>query len=138
MANFVYTKAKVKFAKAVMNLLTDTLKLALMTSSYSPNQDSDDTFSGISGNEVTGTGYTAGGQALTTVAVAADNPNHRMKMTADNVVWSGSTITFRYAVLYDTVGGDLIALYDPGTTVSDTAGTLTVTWDATNGVLDLA
>lgn len=140
MANFVYTKAKVDFAKAAINLATDTLKFALLTSSYTPNQDTDDVWATISGNEVSGTGYTAGGVTLASQAVAADNANHRMKFTAANPSWTSATITARYGVIYDpsaTTANRLIALYDFGSNQTSTAGTFTVTFDATNGALTL-
>lgn len=42
---------------------SDTIKVALLTSSYTPNYDTHDFFDDIT-NEVTGTGYTAGGATL--------------------------------------------------------------------------
>ena len=43
---------------------TDTIKVALLTSSYTPDQDAHDYFNDVSSAEVTGTGYTAGGATL--------------------------------------------------------------------------
>lgn len=137
MANFVYTNFKYLVSKKTFDLSADTLKVALFTSSYTPNQDTDTVYSGISANEVSGTGYTAGGATLASVTVAADNSNHRMKLTAANPSWTTATITARYAVLYHSTSGDLIALFDFGSNFTSTAGTFTVTWDGTNGVLTL-
>lgn len=138
MANLVYTKFKVQNADGAFNLGSDTLKLMLLNSGYTPNQDTDQFYSDISGSEITGTGYTAGGKALTTVVVNEDDTNHRMKLTADNVAWATASFTARYAVLYDsTVANRLIALYDFGSNQTVTGGTFTVAWDATNGVLTL-
>jgi hypothetical protein len=39
---------------------SDTIKVALLSSSYTPNQDTHDYFDDVSANEVTGTGYTTG------------------------------------------------------------------------------
>lgn len=51
-----------------VDLDTDTIKCALTTSSYSPNFDTHDFFNDVT-NEITGTGYTAGGATLASVAV---------------------------------------------------------------------
>ena len=61
-----------------------TLKMATVTSGYTPNQNTDDFFDDVSASEVTGTGYTAGGQATANgistvdgaglVTVDADDP----------------------------------------------------------------
>lgn len=139
MANFVYTNFKVKCSKGSYNLSTDALKLALFTGTYVPNQDTDTTYAGIAGEVAAGNGYATGGVALGSVTVVSDTANHRMKLTASNAVWNVTgVVTFRYAVLYDSTVGDLVALYDPGANQSSgTSGTLTVSFDATNGVLDL-
>ena len=47
---------------------TDTIKVMLTTSLYTPDQDTHDFKNDVT-NEVTGTGYTAGGQALTNKTV---------------------------------------------------------------------
>lgn len=47
----------------------DTIKGALVQAAYTPSQ-AHDFWNDVSGNEASGTGYTAGGQALTTAAVS--------------------------------------------------------------------
>jgi hypothetical protein len=60
------------FLKAALNkeidIDSDTLKVMLTTSAYTPDQDTHDYKNDVT-NEITGTGYTAGGAALTTVTV---------------------------------------------------------------------
>lgn len=51
------------FAKNI-NLSSDTIKIALLGSGYTPNLTSDTHWSDISSHEITGTGYTAGGVTL--------------------------------------------------------------------------
>lgn len=53
---------------------TDTIKCALTTSSYTPNLDTHDRFDDVT-NEVTGTGYTAGGATLGSVTVTGTVAN---------------------------------------------------------------
>lgn len=47
-----------------IDLLSDDLRMALVTGSYTPNADADDFWDDVSANEASGTGYTANGQAL--------------------------------------------------------------------------
>lgn len=140
MANFVYTNFKYKAGKKSYDLSVDALKVALFLAAYTPNQDTDTGYSLISANEVAaGNGYTAGGIALASQVWAADNANHRSKLTANNLVWNmTASITYRYAVLYHVTSGDLASLFDPGASqVGPTSGTININWDATNGVLTL-
>jgi hypothetical protein len=56
-------------------------------------------------------------------------------LDAVDTAWTGSTITARYAVIYNSTPGTdatrpLIAYVDFGADVSTTAGTFTITWDA--------
>src|SRR6185436_15769925 len=67
-----------------IDLDSDTLKIALTTSSYSPNKDTHDFFDDVT-NEVTGTGYSAGGATLTTKTLTATAAN------SWGVVWAAST-----------------------------------------------
>jgi hypothetical protein len=118
---------------------TDTLKVALVTSSYTPNQDTHDFFDDVT-NEVTGTGYTAGGATLANPAVTLDTTNDLVKFDADDTVWSTATITARAGVLYKSTGtastSGLIAYIDFGSDVTSTAADFTIAWHS-NGILRL-
>jgi len=80
--------------------------------------------------EITGTGYTAGGQLLTGVSssVAGDV----WTFTATSPSWTSSTITANQAIFYDSTAStiQLIAFWDFGGAVSDTSGTYTLTINA--------
>lgn len=54
-----------------LDLSSDTLKMTLMGSGYTPDLNADANWSDISADEITGTGYTAGGITLTSVTVTA-------------------------------------------------------------------
>jgi len=123
-------------ADGTIDLDNDTFKLALLTSSYTPNAASDTTFSVIDANEhAAENGYSAGGEALTSVTWGQSSGVGTFD--AADVEWtaSGGSITARYAVLHDsTVGGagDLIGYFlldsTPADVTATDGNTLTVQW----------
>lgn len=87
-----------------------------------------------------GSGYTAGGTATT---ITTSTATGTAKVTGTDVVFtsSGTIGPFRYAVLYnDTASGKpLISWWDYGSSISlSTSETLTVDFDAANGILTIA
>ncbi len=139
MADVIFNSFKKKIMDGSIDLDTDTIKVALVTSTYTPDQDAHDFFDDVT-NEVSGTGYTAGGASLANKAVTADNTDNEGVFDADDVSWSTSTITARGAVLYKSTGtastSALIAYLDFGTDKTSTAGTFTIAWNA-EGILNL-
>lgn len=128
---FLYGSFFSKLANKLIDLDSDTFKVALATSSYTPDQDTHDEFADIT-NEVSGTGYTAGGETLTTPAFTYTGATNVFKWDADDVSWAASTITARYAIIYDdTPAGDpLVGYVDFGEDVTSTNGTFSITWAA--------
>lgn len=107
----------------------DTYKVMLTTLTYAPSQTADLKRSAVT-NEVTGTGYTAGGQAIVPT-FSKDTTNHKQVITFPSVTWPTSTITARRAVYYKSRGGassadELVAVDDFGADVVTTAGTFTL------------
>lgn len=139
MADVIYNSFKAKIMDGSIDLDTDTIKVALVTSTYTPDQDAHDFFNDIT-NEVVGTGYTAGGSALAGKAVTADNTDNEGVFDANDVSWTTSTITARGAVIYKDTGvastSALIAYLDFGSDKVSTAGTFTIAWNA-EGILNL-
>jgi hypothetical protein len=141
MASLIYNAAKKNLINGTIDLDTDTIKAMLVTSTYAPNIDTHAFRSDVT-NEVVGTGYTAGGAALTTKTVTQDNTNDRAVFDADDVVWAAATITARAAVLYKSRGGlasadELIGYWDFGADITSTAAAFTVQWNA-SGILLLS
>lgn len=136
MASDVYTPYKVEAGEADVDLLVDTIKVALVTSAYT-FVATHQYFSDIT-NEVTGSGYTAGGATLSSKAVNQDDPNTRAEFDAADVTWSSSTITARAAILYKDTGSatssPLIAYIDFLSDKSSTGGDFTIQWNA-EGIL---
>jgi hypothetical protein len=115
---------------------TDTIKVALLTNSYTPDQDAHNYFDDVSTYEVTGTGYTAGGITLANKTNTYNSATNVIVLDADDVTWSSSTITARYAVVYDASPATnatkpLIGYVDFGSDQSSSNGNFTITWDAT-------
>ncbi len=140
MADVIYNNFKKLIMNGGIDLDTDTIKVMLVTSSYSPNQDTHDFIDDVSANEVSGTGYTAGGQALANKAVTADNTDNEGVFDADDPSWTTATITARGAVFYKDTGtpstSPVIAYMDFGSDKSSSAGTFTIALNA-EGILNL-
>ena len=83
-------------------------------------------------NEVTGTGYTAGGVAATVTVGSVDTTNDRTPVTITDLTnaWTSSTITAVGGWLYKVVGSaatdQLVAFVDFNGTVTSTAGNFSV------------
>lgn len=140
MADVIYNAFKKYIMNGSIDLDTDTIKVMLVTSTYTPDQDAHDFRDDIT-NEVTGTGYSAGGATLANKAVTQDNTDNEGVFDADDVSWTTSTITARGAVLYKARGGassadELICYLDFGSDKVSTAGTFTIAWNA-EGILNL-
>lgn len=117
-----------------INLTSDTIKLSLHSSSYTPNQDTHRYRSDLT-NEVTGTGYTAGGATVTGISVTYDAGTNVLSFDGADVSWPSSTITARWGVLYDSTPATdatrpLIGYVDFGGNISSTAATFAVVWAA--------
>lgn len=128
MASILFTSAIDDMARGNINFASDSFKAMLVTASYAPNKDTHTKRSDVT-NEVSGTGYTAGG-AATTCTVTKDTANDRVDMAFSDIVWSTATITARAAVIYKNRGGaasadELVAYVDFGSDVTSTAGDFT-------------
>jgi len=140
MADVIYNSFKRDIMNGSIDLDTDTINVMLVTSTYTPNQDAHTKRSDVT-NEVSGTGYSAGGAALAGKAVTVDNTDNEGVFDANDLTWSTSTITARGAVLYKARGGassadELICYIDFGSDKSSTAGNFTLQW-ASEGILNL-
>jgi hypothetical protein len=140
MADVIYNSFKVDQMAGNINVLTDTIKLMLVTSAYVPNQDTHTKRSDIT-NEVVGAGYTAGGVTLTGKTVTQNNTNNTGVFSASNITISDATLTARGGVLYHSRGGlasadELLGYLDFGANISSTAADFLITFNA-NGILTL-
>ena len=118
------TSFKKELYTAVHNLSTDTIKIALYTGNADLNADTtvySDT------NEVSGTGYTAGGQEMTGVSISSSGSTAYVNW--DNVSWTAA-LTARCALIYNvTQDNKSIAVLDFGSDKTSTT-TFTITMPA--------
>jgi hypothetical protein len=131
---FLYGKLfENQFGAAPIVWSSDTIKVALCTSTYTPNQDTHDFFNDVT-NEVSGTGYTAGGATLGSKTATYTTGTNTCAFDAADTSWSTSTITARYAVVYKSTGtastSPLIGYIDFGADVISSGGTFQITWDS--------
>jgi hypothetical protein len=118
-------------ATGAIDLNTDTLKVMLTTSTYTPAQDTHDYRDDVT-NEVSGTGYTAGGATLAGVGVTYDAASNEVRIVWTSPTWSTATITARTAVIYKSRGGassadELVAYCTEASDVSSSGATFTLT-----------
>lgn len=142
MADVTYNRAKSGFLQADFNLnATDDVKVGLVTSTYTVNIDTHEDWADIT-NELSGTGYTAGGAALANEAVTKDTTDDEGVFDADDVTWSSIDAgTADAAILYKNTGTPatslLIAYIDSGGfPIVTNGGDLTIQWNA-EGILNL-
>lgn len=127
-------------AEKVHNLGADTLKVALSNSAPAAASDELADITQIAN----GNGYTTGGTAATISSSAQTSGTYKLVL-ADVVFTAsgGSMATFRYVVLYNDTptspADPLISWWDYGSGLTLAVGeSLTVDFDATNGVLTIA
>lgn len=130
MPSFLYNNAMRFEANGSLNFASDVFKVMLCTSAYAADKDAHDFRNDVT-NEVTGTGYTAGGNTVTVSLSALDTANDRQEISLGGTTWPSSTITARYAVYYKSRGGvatadELVAIIDFGSDVATTSGTFTL------------
>lgn len=99
----------------IQDLLGATVKVALVTSSYTPNaaNNGHSLWSSVSANEIAGgNGYTTGGYTLTTDTTSLVTNGHNYDSEDPTWTASGSGIpAWRYAVMY--VSGTLWGMTNP-------------------------
>lgn len=115
----------------------DVFKIALYTSSATLGSA---TTAYAATNEIAGTGYTAGGLALTNVTPTTSGTTAYVDF--DNAVWTTATITARGALIYNSSKSNkAVAVLDFGADKTSTAGNFTVqfpTADASNAIVRIA
>ncbi len=132
MTSYAYPLGVSAFISGDIDWDADTLKLAILTSSYTP-ATTHQYFSDVSANQVTGTGYTAGGTAVSsktnTVTQANSWGTSRANTTAyalGDVVRPATGNGYLYEAVAAGTSGGSIPTYP--TVVGQTVTDGTVTW----------
>ena len=118
------TSFKVDILEGKQNIASDTLKMSLYTAYATLDQD---TTAYTADNEISGTGYTAGGQTLSNVTIRSGS--NTVYVSFDNVVWNPAQFTTRGALIYNSTKSNAsIAVLDFGSDKIQTGNnTFTVT-----------
>ena len=120
---------------------SQTFKIALYTSSATLDAT---TTAYSATNEVSGTGYTAGGNTLTIIVNPTSGGTTTAYLSFDTVTWSGSTITARGALIYlaDGSTNPAVAVLDFGEDKTSTDGDFTINFPtsslSTNAIIRIA
>lgn len=135
MASGIYQRFKANLFNKEVDLEADTIKCALMDNSHSFTA-THNTWSQVSANEISGSGYSANGEDLANGAVTQAATTD---FDADDTAWTSATFSAWHAVLYDDTlaGDDLILSIDFGGEQQVTGGTFTIQWNA-SGIITLA
>jgi hypothetical protein len=97
----------VEYPKSLLHAIaptTDTLKVMLLAgASFNVAHEF---LTDVSADEITGTGYVAGGQTLTTVVASYDSATKTYTFTCDDPVWDDAIFTTGSAVIFQDTGTD--------------------------------
>tara|TARA_Y100001937_G_C6984720_1_gene269381 strand:- start:260 stop:676 length:417 start_codon:yes stop_codon:yes gene_type:complete len=118
------------------DLVADTLKIALYTSSA--NLDASTTAFTTS-NEVSGTGYSSGGETLTNRTVSTSGTT--AFFDADDPTWTSASFTARGALIYNSSNSNkAIAVLNFGGDFSVSSGTFRIVFPAAgaNAIITIA
>ena len=114
--------------EGIHDLLVDELRMALYTGSANLTLS---TTGYTTTNEVTGTGYSAGGEICDNVTVGLDTTNGIVYVSFDNVQWTNASFTCRGALIYNvTKGNKSVAVLNFGSDKTVVNQTFTVTLPA--------
>lgn len=118
------TSFKAELYEGVHDLLTDDIFVAL----YDGNADlTESTTIYTTSNEITGTGYSAGGQQLLNPTVNTSGTTAYVSF--DNAEWTNASFTARCALLYNaSQGNKSIAILDFGANKTVIDNTFTITF----------
>jgi len=111
-SNDVYPSFHESLGKANIDLSNDNLAVALLDGNASFD-NTNDVFADVSTNEISGDGYTAGGQTLSGTSWVRNEPYMRYK--ANDSTWmTNGDITAQNAVVYHEPSGALVSFVNFG------------------------
>lgn len=142
MASGIFNRFKANLFKGLVDVAgsgSHTVNVGLVVNTYTFNADHNVWTEISTLHEASGSGYTTNGQALANKSVTQNNGSDLAYFDADDTTWAASTITARFAIVYDAtlITKDLIACYDFGSDQSSSSGNFTIQWNA-SGLIQLA
>ena len=132
MTNVVPYSFAQELLKGNHDFVNDTIKLALYSAgSGAPYTVSSTTYTSGTANQVSGTGYTTGGNTLGSPVVA--NQTSVATLTFAQSQWTTATFGAAFGVIYNNSASDkLVVVLDFGGTKSCSNGTFTITFPSTS------
>ena len=120
MASFVFNSYWSDLHNAKVNITENTFYAMLTTTAYTPSKSGHSKRSNVS-NEITGTGYVAGGVQVAAPTIAINSSTNIVSLSLPSATWTNATLTAGKCVYYVKYGGSasadiLIAVIDFGTT----------------------
>ncbi len=129
MANVVPFSFAQELLKGTHDFVNNTIKIALYTAN--PYTTASTQYTTGSANQVSGTGYTTGGNTLNNPVVA--NQSNVATLTFDQTQWTSATFGAAFAAIYNNSASDkLVVVLDFGGTKSCSNGTFTITFPSTS------
>jgi len=135
------TSFKVDLLSGTQNFVAttgNTFKMALYTSSATLGAT---TTAYTTSNEITGTGYTAGGNTLV-VSTSPTSSGTTAYLSFTDTSWTSATFTCRGALIYNSTNSNkAVAVFDFGSDKQVVGGTFTITFptaDSTSAVIRIA
>jgi hypothetical protein len=123
------TVFKLNLLKALENFNTGTpytYKIALYTANAVLNEE---TTAYTTANEITGTGYTAGGKTLTITGLGSDVTNNTAYVSFLNVTWNPANFTTAGALIYNSTTNAAVCVLNFGSDKT-ASSTFTITFPA--------
>jgi len=132
MVNVVPYSFAQELLKGAHDFINNTIKIALYEAgSGAPYSVSSTTYSSGTANQVSGTGYTTGGNTLGSPVVA--NQTNVATLTFAQSQWTSATFGAAFGVIYNNSASDkLVVVLDFGGTKSCSNGTFTITFPSTS------
>lgn len=96
-----------KIVTGEIDLANDTIRAALLTEDYSPDEENDVLWSDVAEHETSGTGYTPGEGALVSPFTITRDMD-TVYVDGEDVAWPASEIEAKYIALVRSSGGDTI------------------------------
>lgn len=120
-----------------VDFVTDTIKCALSTVTYVPDQDAHDFYNDVTNELATAGGYTSGGATLGTKSATYDATSNELRLISADIAWGPSATfgPFRIGTIYKDTGTASTSpilgwiTFDVDQSVSN--GTYTIDTDAT-------
>lgn len=133
------TNFKLKMAEAFFQV-SKTYRMSLHDSSLIPNEDTHKNFSDLT-DEVSGTGYVAGGDDIGDPVLTQDDELNEVKVDWEDYTFTNLTVPeIRYAAIYEDTGtpgtSTIIAILDFGQNEASVAADFIVKMNA-HGVLNV-